>query len=132
LSVVFLAQFVLQRQKDAADRKRERAEKFEELVGAVTEHYHAIGALRFFAISGQGESQPTLSSMAKIEAITITYFPEFEGSIQQFFSASNEDEMWILSTGQKRLRSEPGFEKLAEHDEVLTKYTHARMIFLGI
>ena len=125
----FVGPFFLQRLKDATEKTRKRAKKFEELVGAVTEHYHWIGAMRFFAISGQG-SLPTLSPITKIEAIASTYFTEFEDLVRQLDSASNEYEIWILSTGQKRIRSEPGYEKLAGHDDVLTKYTEKRSEFL--
>jgi hypothetical protein len=121
--------YVIQRVKEKADRKQKRAEKFEELVGAVAEHYHWIGALRFFAISGQG-NQPTLSPITKIEAIASTYFPEFELLVRQLDFVSNEYEKWILNTGQKRIRNEPGYEKLTGHDDVLTKYTDKRAEFL--
>lgn len=125
----FVGPYFLQRLKDAADIKRQRAEKLEELIEAVAEHYHWIGALRFFAISGQG-SLPTLSPMTKIQAITGTYFPAFDGLVRQLDSASNNYEMWILSTGQKRVQNEPGYEKLAGHDEVVTKYTDKRAEFI--
>lgn len=125
----FVGPFFLQRLKDAADKKRKRAEKFEELVAAVAEHYHWFATMRFFIISGQG-SQPTLSPITKIQAITGTYFSEFEDLVQKLDSASNDYEIWILDTGQKRLRNEPGYEKLTGHDEVVTKYTDARKQFL--
>jgi hypothetical protein len=32
--------YIIQRLKDAADKKRKRAEKCEELIGAVVEHFH--------------------------------------------------------------------------------------------
>lgn len=121
--------YFIQRRKDVADRKRKRAEKFEELVAAVVEHYHWMATMRFFFVSGQG-SQPTLSPITKIEAIVSTYFPQFEMLVRQLDSASNEYEIWILSTGQKRIGNEPGYEKLTGHDEVLTKYTDKRMDFL--
>ena len=105
-----------------AEKKRKRAEKFEELVAAVVEHYHWFAVMRFFYISGQG-SQPTLSPLTKIDAIASTYFPEFEGLVRELSSASSEYEKWILSTGQKRINNEPGYEKLIGHDDVLTKYT---------
>jgi hypothetical protein len=38
----FIGPFFVQRAKDAADKKRKRAEKFEELVTAVYEHKHWI------------------------------------------------------------------------------------------
>ena len=119
----------LQKQKEAADKKKKRAEKFEELVGAVVEHTQWIGALRFYAISGEG-SLPTLSPITKIEAIATTYFPEFEGFVRQLNSASSEYEQWILSTGQKRIKKEPGYENLIGHDDVLTKYSDKRAEFL--
>jgi hypothetical protein len=125
----FVGPYFLQRLKDAAEKKRKRAEKCEELIGAVAEHYHWISAMRYFIISGLG-SEPTVSPITKIQAITGTYFPEFDILVRQLDSASNEYEIWILDTGQKRIRNEPGYEKLIGHDGVLTKYTATRNEFL--
>jgi hypothetical protein len=63
--------YFIQRAKDAADKKRKRAEKFEELVGAVVEHLHWINTMRNFRTFGIG-SEPTMSSVAKIQAISDT------------------------------------------------------------
>ena len=98
------------------------AQKFEELVGAVVEHYHWITTKQFLVIAGQG-SEPNLSPMIKIEAITSTYFPDFTMFVPKLDGASNEYERWIFDMGQKRVRNEPGYEKLNGLDEVLTKYT---------
>jgi hypothetical protein len=125
----WLGPWLLEGRKQAAEKKKKRAEKFEELVAAVVEHSQWIGALRFFAISGQG-SLPTLSPITKIEAIVSTYFPEFEGLLRQFDTVSNNYEKWILSTGQKRVRDEPGYENLTGHDDVVTKYADKRAEFL--
>jgi hypothetical protein len=122
--------YCIQHAKDRADKKRKRAEKFEELVAAVVEHFHWMANMRFFFISGQG-SQPPLSPITKIEAIVATYFPEFELQVRQLNSASIQYEVWILSMGQKRIRNEPGYEKLAGHDDLLTKYTDKREDLLG-
>jgi hypothetical protein len=121
--------YFIQHAKDAADKKRKRAEKFEELVAALVEHYHWMANMRFFFISGQG-SQPPLSPITKIEATVATYFPEFESQVRQLDSASNQYEVWILSAEQKRIRNEPGYEKLTKHDDVLAKYTDKRLDFL--
>jgi hypothetical protein len=122
--------YLIQRTKDAADKKRKRAEKFEELVSAVSEHYHWFAIMRYFFISGQG-SQPPLSPIIRIEAIVSTYFPEFEEWVRRLDIASNRYEVWILNVGQKRVRNEAGYEKLDGHDEVLTNYTDVRNNFLG-
>ena len=81
-------------------------------------------------ISGQGSLPTTVSPITKIEAIASTYFPEFEGSVRQFDSASNKYEMWILSTGQKRVKNEPGYENLIGHDDVAEEYADKRAEFL--
>ena len=117
--------YIIQRSKDAADRKRKRAEKCEELIGAVVEHLHWFAFMRYFFISGQG-SEPTLSPIIKIEAIAALYFPQFNDLVRQLDSASKKYEVWILDVGQKRVRGEPGYEKLIGHDEVLTKYAERR------
>jgi hypothetical protein len=121
--------YFLQRLKDVADKKRTRAEKCEELIGAVVEHFHWFNAMRFFFISGQG-SEPTLSPITKIWAIASTYFPEFELFVLELESASGAYESWIMRVAQKRIRNEPGYENLTGHDDVLTKYTDKRMEFL--
>jgi hypothetical protein len=125
----WLGPWFLERRKEKAEKKRLRAQKFEELVGAVVEHYHWITTKQFLVIAGQG-SEPNLSPMIKIEAITSTYFPDFTTLVRKLDSASNEYERWIFDMGQKRVRNEPGYEKLNGLDEVLTKYTDARAEFL--
>jgi hypothetical protein len=126
----FVGPYVIQRAKDATEKKRKRAEKFEELVAAVVEHDHWISAMRFVLISGQGSAAPTLSPIAKIQAIASTYFPEFELLVLQLESASHGYEQWILDTGQKRVRNEPGYEKLIGHDDVLAKYADKQRALL--
>jgi hypothetical protein len=125
----WLGPWLLERRKEKADKKKRRAEKFEELVGAVVEHYHWITAKQFLVIAGQG-SEPNPSPMIKIEAITSTYFPEFTMLVRKLDSASNGYESWIFDMGQKRVRNEPGYENLPGQGEVLTKYTDARADFL--
>jgi hypothetical protein len=125
--------YCIQRAKDAAEKKRKRAEKFEELVAAVAEHRYWLAVMRFFVISGQdywrGIGQP--SPITKVQAIASTYFPEFKLLVLQLESASNQYEQWILDTGQKRVRNEPGYENLTGHGDVLTKYVDKQQEFLA-
>jgi hypothetical protein len=126
----FVGPFLVQRAKDASDKRRKRAEKCEELIGAVVEHYHWIDALKYFTISGQG-NQPTLSPITKIQAIVGMYFPEFDALALQFDTVSNNYVIWILDMGQRRVRNEPGYENLAGHGDVLPQYIAKRMEFLS-
>ena len=116
--------------KEAAEKNKRRAEKFEELVAAVVEHFHWMANIRYFYISGQGSQPTSLSPIMKIDAIASTYFPEFEKLVRQLDSASNKYEVWILDMGQKRVRNEPGYERLTGHDDVVTTYTDIRAEFL--
>ena len=90
----------------------------------MVEHRYWIDVMRFFIISGQdysrGIGQP--SPITKVQAIASTYFPEFELLILQLESASNQYEQWILDTGQKRVRNEPGYENLTGHNDVMRPY----------
>jgi hypothetical protein len=126
----WLGPWLVERRKEAAEKKKRRAEKFEELVAAVVEHFHWMANIRYFYISGQGSLPTSLSPITKIDAIASTYFPEFEKLVRQLDSASNKYEMWILNIGQKRVRNEPGYESLTAHDEVITPYTDIRAEFL--
>ena len=119
--------YFIQRAKDAADKKRKRAEKFEELVGAVVEHLHWINTMRNFRTFGIG-SEPAMSSVAKIQAISDTYFPEFEDLVQQLYTASTDYEIWSSRAAQKKLRSEP--EYMAGHENIVKTYMEKREALL--
>jgi hypothetical protein len=125
----WLGPWLVERRKEVAEKKKKRAEKFEELVAAVVEHGLWIKALSYFTISGHG-SEPPLSPMTKIEAIGSTHFPEFDVLVREFDSVSNKYEIWIYDMGQKRVRNEPGYESLPGHGEVLKNYMDKRAEFL--
>ena len=119
----FVGPLFLQRAKDAVEKKRKRAEKFEELVAAVVEHVQWINSMRNFKAHGSG-SEPALSPIVKIRAISATYFPEFEKLVLQLDFASNKYERWMVDAGLKRLLNEP--ELLAGHEDVVEKYLENR------
>jgi hypothetical protein len=123
----FGGQLFLQRAKDAVEKKRKRAEKFEELVAAVVEHGHWIDTMRHFRAFGTG-IEPTLSPIVKIRAISATYFSEFDELVLQFEVASYKYEWWMLETEQKRLAGET--ELLGGHEDVLKEYLGKREAFL--
>jgi hypothetical protein len=117
----FVGPYFIQRAKDVADKKRKRAEKFEELVGAVVEHGHWIKTLRSFKTYGIG-SEPTLTPIVKIRAISATYFPEFEKLVLQLDLASHKYERWMVDTALKRLQDEPE----SGHDDISKEYIEKR------
>lgn len=125
----FVGPFFLQHLKDVADKKRKRAEKCEELIGAVVEHFHWMGKLRGFKAFGYG-SGPSLSPITKIQAITGTYFPELQALVNQFEYVSNEYQIWMFEMGQKRVRNEPMADGSTKHNDVLSSYTEKQKAVL--
>src|SRR5262249_4878193 len=65
-----------------AERKRRRAEKFEELIATLYEHAHWLKEMAKVQAFG-AEGRNVLSPMAKVQAISSVYFQEFEEQIRQ-------------------------------------------------
>jgi hypothetical protein len=118
----FLGPLFLQRAKDAVEKKRKRAEKFEELVAALGEHFYWIDTLRNYAAFGSG-NEPTLSPIVKMQAI--------EEFIQQLEVARRNYHNWALDVGQKRLRGDAGYANLTDHEDALNKYMEKRQALLA-
>jgi hypothetical protein len=97
----FVGPFFVQRTKDAADEKRKRKEKFEELVAVVFECDHWVDDLRQTLVYGQ-ELVITVSPFAKLQAISLVYFPQFAGTISQFEARTLEYRLWMAEAAVKR------------------------------
>lgn len=98
----FIGPFFLQKQKDAAEHKKRRADKFEELVAAVYDFDHWVDCNRLRSV--HGESLPeTVSPFAKVQSISSVYFPKFDTAIGELNEASTEYFLWMANAGQKRI-----------------------------
>jgi hypothetical protein len=93
----------LEARKEIADKKRKRAEKFEELVGAVYEHEHWLEIKRDIRAYGSG-GDIKLSPLAKIAAISAVYFPVFGKKISELIVASLGYEVWMSKAAMERLK----------------------------
>src|SRR5262245_22191134 len=91
-----------------AEKKRRRAEKFEELIATLYEHDHWLTAMASVRLFG-GEEIKVVSPMAKVQAISSVYFPEFEEKITQLDAAGDQYELWTMKARQKRLANDPTF-----------------------
>jgi hypothetical protein len=68
-----------------AEKKRRRAEKFEELIATLYELSHWLTTMknaRLFGVFGD-DDKIGMSPIAKVQAICSVYFPEFEEQIKQ-------------------------------------------------
>ena len=98
----WLGPMLVERRKEATEKKKIRAAKFEELVAAVYEHQHWLNRASDIRVFGQtGEIQ--LSPLSKIHAISSTYFPELDAKIKDVEKTARNYEMWMLEAGKRRL-----------------------------
>jgi hypothetical protein len=84
------------------DKKKHRAQKFEELVTAVYEYDRWIDTKLAILAHGQTETIG-VSPAAKIEAISAVYFPVFKDKIKQLSFAAINYEAWMTKAGMKRI-----------------------------
>ena len=84
------------------DTKKRRAEKFEELVGAVYEFDHWIEAARDRYVYGRDVPE-TVSPFAKVQSISSIYFPQFRALVGELNSAVLQYRVWMLGAQGRRL-----------------------------
>lgn len=115
----WLGPYFIQRAKDATDKKRRQAEKFEELVGAVYEYDHWIDTTRRIRVAGY-EGEITVSPFAKIHAISDTYFPQFTRAVEELRTAGDAYGTWMLAAQAKRALDGVGL--YPGHETVMEPY----------
>jgi hypothetical protein len=107
--------WLLEGRKERADKKKRRAEKFEELVTALCEHKYWLETMEQIWVFGRDE-KPSIPPFARVHAISRAYFPEFETQIAALERASIEYEKWMFRAAAKRADAEgvPATEGLQE------------------
>jgi hypothetical protein len=98
----------LHRLQQRAERKKRQAEKFEELVNALYQHSHWLNVMKDVQVFGS-DDQLTMSPMARVQAISLVYFPEFDAQIRELDSVADRYELWALQAKQKRLDADPTY-----------------------
>jgi hypothetical protein len=101
----WLGPWLLEGRKEAAEKKRKRAEKFEELVATAYEHQHWLNRASDILVFGNS-GEIGLSPLTKIEAISATYFPQFKLKIEALDTTARAYELWTLDAGRRRLAGE--------------------------
>jgi hypothetical protein len=76
-----------------AEKKRKRAEKFEELIATLYEHSHWLKEMQNVRLFG-AEDKNVMSPLAKVQAISTVYFPDFEDQIRQLDIAADQYDLW--------------------------------------
>lgn len=95
-------QWVLQGRQTEAAKKKQRADKFEELVALLYEHQYWLKTVREIRAFNRADVEPP-SPFAKAIAISAAYFPQFNNAILALDVAAGEYEVWMLEQRQKRM-----------------------------
>jgi len=90
------------------EKKKRRAEKFEELVVSIFEHKHWLDTAKNIRVFGDGQDL-NISPIVKVSAIMATHFPEFDEQVRSVEVAGDEYELWMFKARQKRLNKEPNY-----------------------
>lgn len=97
----WLGPWLIERRKEAAEKKETRGRKFEEFVAAVYEFDHWLGTKEaILAFGSEEKSGP--SPFAKIVAISAVHFPEFEKEITGLEVVAQVYQHWMAQAGTKR------------------------------
>jgi hypothetical protein len=113
------------------EKKKRRADKFEELVAALYEFDHWINNQR--RQRAYGEALPdTISPFAKLQSISSVYFPQFDKQIGELSTATSGYRVWMGEFAKKRIegrvnpKEEDGFsEAYGEYLDKLNKLLDA-------
>jgi hypothetical protein len=97
-----LGPLVLEGRKQAAEKKKKRAEKFEELVEELYAFDHWLDNERTRALGGD-IGPPEVSPFARIQAISTVYFPNFDQLIRQLDEGTATYRVWIETSNYKRV-----------------------------
>ena len=88
--------------KQAAEKKRQRVQKFEDLVAAVYERDHWLSSTKDVRVFGANIVLGP-SPLAKVHAIAAAHFPQFNKSISQLNAPIQIYLLWMAQGGEKRL-----------------------------
>jgi hypothetical protein len=125
----WLGPALLESRKQAAEKKRYRAEKFEELVAAIYEFEHWIESNRRITAYGE-EGIIGVSPFAKIQSISAVYFPQFQAQIHELDIAATHYTLWMVGAAKRRLSGNvAGMNEGSE--QVTVNYVNKRTALLS-
>jgi hypothetical protein len=109
-----------------AEKKRRRAAKFEELIGAFYDLDHWLDQERDYRVIGMINDPRIVSPFQRIKAISSLYFPEFAERINEIGLAADAYRLWMTQAAQKRLEADGKKVFKDGHAEVYQEYINLR------
>lgn len=109
----WLGPWLLQKQRDAAEWKKRRTKKYEELVATMYEHQQWLRKEEDRVVF-RGSEHEGVSPMGRAEALCAVYFPEFTGQLNELERKSARYRLWMFE-GRKLV--ENGDQTIAEKSQ---------------
>jgi hypothetical protein len=104
----FFGPLFLQKQREVIEKKKQRAEKFQELMAALFEYEHWLDMLRdtlLFTTEINIVPTPSASPFAKLHAVSAIYFPDLESKIAVLEKAGKKREIWLGKARHKKIEA---------------------------
>lgn len=127
LAAGLIGPWFLESRKQEAEKKKKRAEKFEELIAAIHEHAHWLDTARSVRIFGS-DKELGVNPITKALAIVAIYFPQFYEEMKEIDLAAGKFETWMFEAGQKRMDGDKNFRD--GHIEAYDSYARKRLNLL--
>jgi hypothetical protein len=121
----WLGPWLLERRREKAERRLKRADKFEEMVGAIYEFDHWVETERQIRVEQKAELIRAVSPFARVRAISAVYFPQFEDLIRALETATSGYRGWMQAVTLRRVAGDTE-EPPAGFVEALHPYSRAR------
>ena len=120
-----LGPWILQQKKDREEKRKHRADKFEELVQAVYEFDLWLDDKERATVHGE-DVKLRASPFAKVEAIAAVYFSQVLDKVEAVRVAARDYERWMPGATIKRLKDDPPDQILSGLPEVYQPYAAKR------
>ena len=100
-----LAPLISHHLQSKKERRRERIDKFEELLSLLSQLDEWLGNERLRIVYGETRER-SLTPLHRAEALCAIYFPQFRSSFSDLTKAVMQYEVWMAQAAQKRIRNE--------------------------
>lgn len=107
-TVGVLSPLVVEWRKQAAEARKRRTEKLEELIEVLYEHDHWLEIMRDkYTFGSDIRLGPAPIKLA--QALVLLHFPSLKKKMADLYMAAQQYEKWIVGAGRKRMANEQNF-----------------------
>jgi hypothetical protein len=120
----FGAQWWFQRSQAKAEKQKQRAAKFLELMDALYQFDDWLDQMRNYRVVGRDDPK-RMSPFPRVRAICSLYFPEFSPRVNDMGLAADDFQAWMFKAAQKRF--DAGGHQVFSEGHVEARHEYAKL-----